>query len=131
PPKPFKTVNATVVSGDVFVKLPASGGAARAAAAAKAPRGFVRLEGAETIPVGSTLDTAKGKVLLRSAKDTRRHTQKGVFNAGRFVIRQVRKPRTKSGRRSTGMITELRLTGSSFRRACTAAKKATISRRRS
>src|SRR6185436_16492529 len=49
-PKPFKTVNATVVSGEVFVKLPAGAGASRATAARKAPKGFKRLLGAETIP---------------------------------------------------------------------------------
>jgi hypothetical protein len=128
-PTPFKTVNATVVSGAVFVKRPA--GAARAAAGAKPPTGFVPLQGAETIPTGSTLDTAHGKVLLRSAKDTRRHVQRGRFSGGRFLIGQVRKPRTRSGRRSTGLITDLRLTGSSFRRACATAKLATVSRRRS
>jgi len=128
-PTPFRTVNATVVSGEVFVKRPA--GAARAAAGAKPPKGFARLQGAETIPTGSTLDTAAGTVLLRSAKDTRRHVQRGRFSGGRFVIGQVRKPRTRSGRRSTGLITELRLTGSSFRRACATAKLATVSRRRS
>ena len=59
-PVAFKTVNAKVVSGEVFVKLPA--GAARTSQAAKPPKGFVRLTGAQTIPVGSTLDTAKGRV---------------------------------------------------------------------
>jgi hypothetical protein len=131
PPTPFKTLNATVVSGDVFVKLPA--GAARAAAVrahaaagAKPPKGFVRLQGAQTIPMGSTLDTAKGKVRLRTAKDTRRHTETGVFNAGRFVVRQSRLRRG-----SRKLITDLRLTGSSFAKACATAKKASISRRRS
>ena len=55
----FKTVNAKVVSGEVFVKLPA--GAARARRPSR-PRASCRLEGAQTIPVGSTLDTAKGRV---------------------------------------------------------------------
>ena len=60
-PKAFKTVNATVVSGEVFVKLPAGSSSSRAAAARKAPKGFKRLLGAETIPVGATLDTAHGR----------------------------------------------------------------------
>ncbi len=116
-PVAFKTVNATVVSGDVFVKLPA--GAARAAAA-KPPKGFRRLQGAETIPVGSTLDTAKGRVKLRSASDTRKHVQSGQFFRGRFVVRQVRKPRGKAKRRSTKLITVLTLSGSSFSKTCKA-----------
>jgi hypothetical protein len=124
-PVAFKTVNAKVVSGEVFVKLPA--GAARASQA-KPPKGFVRLTGAQTIPVGSTLDTAKGRVSLRTASDTRRHVQRAQFFRGRFLIRQVRKPRGKARRRSTKLITELRLTGSSFAKACKA--KASISAKR-
>jgi hypothetical protein len=114
-PVPFKTVNATVVSGDVFVKLPA--GAARASQA-KAPKGFVRLEGAETIPVRSILDTSKGRVRLRTASDTRNHVQTADFFRGRFVVRQVRKPRGKARKRSNKVITDIVLNGSSFRRAC-------------
>jgi PKD domain len=125
-PVAFKTVNATVVSGDVFVKLPA--GAARAAAA-KPPKGFVRLRGAETIPVGATLDTAHGRVLLRSASDTRKHVQLGQFFRGRFVVRQFRQPRGKAKRRSTKLITELRLSGSSFSKACRATASASAKRR--
>jgi PKD domain len=127
-PVPFKTVNATVVSGDVFVKLPA--GAARAAAA-KPPKGFVRLQGAQTIPVGSTLDTAKGRVLLRSAADTRRHLQHGQFFRGRFVIRQVRQPRGKAKRRSTKLITVLTLSGSSFSKRCRTTTASASAKRRS
>ena len=127
-PRPFRTVNATVVSGEVFVKLPAgSAGASQA----KPPAGFVRLEGAETIPVGSTLDTARGRVRLRSAADTRRRTQTGQFFRGRFVIRQVRRPRGKARRRSNQLITDLRLSGSSFRRACRTTASVSQRRRRS
>ena len=124
PPVAFKTVNATVVSGEVFIKLPAG---TASAAATKPPKGFVRLLGANTIPVGSTLDTAKGRVKLRSASDTRKHVQTGQFFRGRFVIRQVRTPRGKAKRRSTKLITVLTLTGSSFSKTCKA-KKASISR---
>ena len=99
-PVPFKTVNATVVSGDVFVKLPAG---SASASQARPPKGFVRLEGAETIPVGSTLDTARGRVKIRSAANTRRKTQTGQFFRGRFVIRQVRRKR-----RSSSLVTDLR-----------------------
>jgi hypothetical protein len=114
-PVPFKTVSATVVSGEVFVKLPA--GAARASQA-KPPKGFVRLEGAETIPVRSILDTSRGRVRLRTASDTRKHVQTADFFRGRFVVRQVRKPRGKARRRSNKLITDIVLNGSSFRRAC-------------
>jgi hypothetical protein len=121
-PKAFKTVNATVVSGDVFVKLPAGSGAARASAR-KAPKGFKRLLGAETIPVGSTLDTAHGRVKVRSAADTKaKKLQSGQFFRGRFTIRQSR-----IKKRSKKLITELRLTGSSFKKTCKAKAKASIS----
>jgi PKD domain len=122
-PQPFKTVNATVVSGDVFVKLPA--GAARASAR-RAPKGFVRLTGAETIPVGATLDTRHGRVKVRSAKDTRKHTQTGQFFRGRFQIRQLR---IKKG--SKKLITDMRLTGSSFKTACGARASISAKRKRS
>ena len=115
-PKAFKTVNATVVSGEVFVKLPAGSSASRAAAARKAPKGFKRLLGAETIPVGATLDTAHGRVKVRSAADTKaKKLQSGQFFRGRFAIRQSR-----IKKRSKKLITELRLTGSSFKKACKA-----------
>ena len=113
-PKAFKTVNATVVSGEVFVKLPAGSSASRAAAARKAPKGFKRLLGAETIPVGATLDTAHGRVKVRSAADTKaKKLQSGQFFRGRFTIRQSR-----IKKRSKKLITELRLTGSSFKKTC-------------
>jgi PKD domain-containing protein len=119
-PVPFKTVNATVVSGEVFVKLPAG---AASTSQAKPPKGFVRLEGAETIPIGSTLDTKRGRVKVRSAADTRRKTQTGQFYRGRFVIRQAR-----IKRRSRKLITDMRLTGSSFRTCGTT--RASVSQRR-
>jgi hypothetical protein len=128
-PVAFKTVNATVVSGDVFVKLPA--GAARASQGAKAPKGFVRLDGAETIPVGATLDTAKGRVRLRTASDTRKHVQRADFFRGRFVVRQVRAPRGKAKKRSTKLITDIILDGSSFRRACRTTTASISAKRRS
>ena len=120
-PVPFKTVNATVVSGEVFVKLPAgSAGTSQA----KPPKGFVKLEGAETIPVGATLDTKRGRVKIRSAADTKRKTQTGQFFRGRFKIRQAR-----IKRRSKKLITDMRLDGSSFRQACRA-NRASISAKR-
>jgi hypothetical protein len=124
-PKAFKTVNATVVSGEVFVKLPAGAGAAHASAV-KRPKGFSRLQGAETIPVGATLDTAHGRVKVRSAADTKaKKLQSGQFFRGRFVIRQGR-----IKKRSKKLITELRLTGSSFKTACKTKAKASISAKR-
>jgi PKD domain len=122
-PRPFRTVNATVVSGDVFVKLPA--GSARASQR-KPPKGFVRLQGAETIPVGAQLDTSRGRVKVRSAATTGRKLQTGQFFRGRFKIRQVR-----IKRRSKRLITDMQLTGSSFRKTCGASRAAISQRKRS
>ena len=104
----------------MFVKLP-SGSAGTSQA--KPPKGFVRLEGAETIPVGATLDTKRGRVKIRSAATTGRKTQTGQFFRGRFVIKQAR-----IKRRSKTLITEMRLTGSSFKSVCRA--RASISQKR-
>jgi hypothetical protein len=114
PPVPFKTVSATVVSGDVFIKFP--GGAGTASASQAAPKGFTRLQGSATIPVGSTLDTSRGRVRLRSAADIRKGTQQGEFFDGVFKIGQVRKPRGKARKRPIGLITDLTLSGGSFSR---------------
>ena len=101
-PMAFKTVNATVVSGEVFVKLPA--GAARARAAArKAPEGLHAAAGRRDDP--GRLDArhrARAASSCAAPSDTAQAVQSGQFFRGRFVIRQVRKPRGKarSARRS-------------------------------
>ncbi len=105
----------------MFVKLPrGSAGSSQA----KPPKGFVRLQGAETIPVGATLDTRRGRVKVRSAATTGRKTQTGQFFRGRFLIRQ-----TRIRKRSKSLITDMRLTGSSFRSAC-GANRASVSQTR-
>jgi ferric-dicitrate binding protein FerR (iron transport regulator) len=90
------------------------------------PKGFKRLLGAETLPVGATLDTAHGRVKVRSAADTKaKKLQSGQFFRGRFSIRQSR-----IKKRSKKLITELRLTGSSFKKTCKPKAKASISAKR-
>ncbi|MDP9293429.1 MAG: hypothetical protein M3O90_03225, partial [Actinomycetota bacterium] len=122
----FETVSVRVLSGVVFVKRPP--GAARASQTP--PKGFVRLLGAATIPIGSTLDTSRGRILLRSAADTSRRTQSGQFFLGTFRIRQLRKPRGTSRRRPRGLITDLTLSGSSFASTCRAQASQRRSKRR-
>jgi hypothetical protein len=92
PPTAGSTVNALPEAGTVLVKLPpgsapkAGDSWARAAAA-----GFVPLESlGRQIPVGSTLDTTKGKVHLFTAAN-KAGTQDGHFSGGLFVIQQGRK----------------------------------------
>ena len=120
-PRAFKTVNATVVSGEVFVKLPrGSAGSAQA----KPPKGFVRLQGAETIPVGATLDTRRGRVKVRSAATTRSQDADGPV-----LPRALPDPPGAYQKRSKSLITDMRLTGSSFRSAC-GANRASVSQTR-
>jgi hypothetical protein len=77
PPTEGSTVNAVPESGTVLVKVPHAG--------------FVPLASlGSQIPVGSTLDTTKGKVHLVTAASGGK-TQDGHFNGGLFVIQQGRK----------------------------------------
>ena len=80
-----------LVSGDVFVKRP---GDARAS----------RLQGRRTIPVGTTVNTTKGRVKLVGAF-TREERAKGVFSEGAFIATQARRKRS---------VIDLQLTGGSF-----------------
>ena len=82
-----RSVNAFPRSGTVFVSLPP--GAARAAQVKG--RRFVPLQEARQIPVGSLLDTRKGRVTLESAQDSAGNTQSGDFNGGVFQVLQSRK----------------------------------------
>ena len=123
PPVLGKTVTASVVKGDVRIKLPAGAGGARAS---QKGGGFVPLTEARTIPVRSILDTRKGTVALRSAKTKAGKTQAGQFTAGVFQVLQSRK-------RSQKGLTELALKGSASQfTSCRAGKSqagAALSRR--
>jgi hypothetical protein len=93
PPAEGQTVNAIPDSGTVLVKVPLAGAAsARDSWTRAAAAGFVPLESlGRQIPVGSTLDTSKGKVHLFSATDANGTTQDGHFNGGLFSISQGQK----------------------------------------
>jgi hypothetical protein len=114
PPVAGKSVVADVVSGTVFIKLPAthasvfgSLGYASGFASARAAQsaGFVPLKGASNIPIGSTVDTRTGTVGLTSAADLKGRTQRAQFHAGVFEVRQKRESKPT---------TELRLASASF-----------------
>jgi hypothetical protein len=92
PPVLGKEVNVSVVSGAVRVAAP---GTMR----------FVPLKGGTQIPVGSVVDTERGKVRLTSAVNARGKTQSGQFSGGLFKVRQARR---------AGALTELGLMGGSF-----------------
>jgi PKD repeat protein len=131
PPTPFKTVQVRVLSGEVFVKYPAGQGPrAKAAQKGRLPAGFVPLRGAAIVPVGSTLDTTKGRLGVTSAANTRGRTQTGAFSEGAFQIRQIRARRAAKRRRqrarSTNLNTDLVLSGGNFKARCARRGKAVV-----
>jgi hypothetical protein len=81
-------VNAVPEKGVVLVKLPPGSHAKAHSAAA----GFVPLASiGSQLPVGSTLDTTRGTVLLTSATNKSGGTQAGNFSKGVFKISQTKK----------------------------------------
>jgi hypothetical protein len=113
PPVPGKSVVAKVVSGQVFIKLPGSG-RARASGPAK---GFVPFQGAANIPVGSQLDTKKGRIALTSAADTGgAKTQTSDFYQGIFQVKQTL-PKKKPSK-PTALTTDIVMKGQIPRSQC-------------
>ena len=103
PPVLGKTAAARVVSGSVLVKKGAR---------------FVELSGAETIPMGATLDTTKGVVRIVTALDSSKQTtSEATFSAAVFAIQQKREAGT------TAAPTDVVLGGPSFTTACKAKTK--------
>jgi hypothetical protein len=120
PPVLGKAVNVGLVSGRVTIGVPRT---ARSASGAQTSAvRFVPLRGTRQIPVGSFLNTSRGKVRLTSAANTSGAIQSGDFNGGVFQVLQSRRLRG---------LTDLNLSGGSFR-ACTAraGKRASASRSR-
>ena len=70
-----ETVNASVVSGTVLVDVPGGG------------QGFIPLEEATQLPVGTKVDTRDGRVAITSAT-SQGGTQSADFFDARFQIRQ-------------------------------------------
>jgi hypothetical protein len=119
PPVPGKSVVVKVVSGQVFIKLPGSG-RARATGPAK---GFVPFTGAANIPVGSQLDTKKGRVALTSAADTAGvKTQTSDFYQGIFQVKQA-VPKKKP-KKPAALTTDLVMKGQIARSQCAPLKGA-------
>jgi hypothetical protein len=119
PPVPGKSVVVRVVSGTVYIKL---GGSGRARATGP-PKGFVPFTGAANVPVGSQLDTSKGRVELTSAADTGGvKTQASQFYDGIFQVKQsVPKKKPKKAK---ALITDLVMKGQIARSQCAPLKGA-------
>jgi hypothetical protein len=119
PPVPGKSVNVSVVSGEVFVKLPG----ARRARATVPGKGFVPLTGQLQVPVGSQLDTRKGRVNLVSAADTGGNkTQASNFYDGIFQVKQAL-PKKKP-KKAVALTTDIILKGQLPRSQCAPLKGA-------
>jgi hypothetical protein len=96
PPVIGQSAGVRPVSGTVKIKLPPgfSAGKAKRLGLQGAALAFVPLTAAATIPLGSTLDTSKGKVQLFTAatsNTTQSKFQTGDFNGGLFRLGQTRK----------------------------------------
>jgi hypothetical protein len=119
PPVPGKSVVVRVVSGEVFVKYP-PGYTARATAPAQ---GFVPFKGAANIPVGSQVDTKKGRIALTSASDTAGvKTQSSDFYQGIFQVKQT-VPKKKPAK-PTALTTDIVMKGQIARSQCAPLKGA-------
>jgi hypothetical protein len=120
PPVAGKSVDVRVVSGEVGIKYPA-GHARRAAGAhgAQATTGFVPLKGAANIPIGSTLDTSKGRLSLTAAAVRTgpvKTTQTAEFYAGIFQVKRqqaITKIRRRKRVRTAALNTDLIVKGAS------------------
>ena len=99
-PKPVfaKTVRLAPVSGSVLIKIPGA-------------RDFIELRSAETVPIGTVIDTRNGTVRLTSATAPPTKFQTGDFFLGRFQVIQ---------QRSLKGLTDLVIQDKLKRSACTA-----------
>jgi hypothetical protein len=109
PPVPGKSAVVRVVSGTVLIKLPG--------------KGFVPLTAAANIPIGSQLDTTKGRVALTTAADTGgTKTQTADFYRGIFQVKQT-VPKKKPSK-PAALTTDLVMKGQIARSQCAPLKGA-------
>jgi FG-GAP-like repeat len=118
PPVPGKSVVVRVVSGQVRIKLPG--------------KGFVALTGAVNVPMGSIIDTTKGRIALTSAADTGgTKTQTADFYGGVFQVKQsVPKKKPK---KPAALVTDLNLKDQVARSQCAplkGARSATVDKKK-
>ena len=110
PPVLGRRFNVQPLSGDVFVSVPTqTARASQKSVPGLKGRRFVPLEQARQVPIGSFLDTRRGRVRIASARDAKGVTQSGAFSASVFQVLQSR-------RRSARGLTDLAMKGASFSR---------------
>jgi hypothetical protein len=90
PPTLYKNVDATPVSGTVYVLLPVVGHAAADRASVSKGVGFIPLTEARQLPLGTTFDTTRGVVSLTTATVTLGKVQTAQFGGGLFKTLQDR-----------------------------------------
>jgi Tol biopolymer transport system component len=112
PPAIGKTANLDP-SGRVLLGVRRGG---RGASAAQKGVRFVALKEARQVPVGSFVNTRRGRIRLQTAAKSGER-QAGTFSGGLFQVLQSRRGRTKG-------LTSLKLKGSSFRRCASASGSA-------
>ena len=103
-----KTANVKLIRGEVFVKLPGAGLSASASLLGEGPRtpfqasaGFIPLESAASIPVGSIVDARRGELALTAALNGRSLQRTSRYRTGIFQVKQRRAvARKKSQRRA-------------------------------
>ena len=105
PPVPGETVNVNRASGTVKIKLPGSDE-------------FFNLRDAQQVPIGSTFDTAKGRVNLVAAANNTGKTQRAWFYEGVFKLAQSKGSKPLTTLKLTGALSCGRSSG-----ATAAAKK--------
>ena len=118
PPVANKSVDVRVVSGEVSIKYPPGTFARASAHGAQLASGFVPLKGAANIPIGSTLDTSKGRLSLTAAavRTGPPKTQTAEFYAGVFQVKRqqaILKLRHKKRVRTASLSTDLIVKGAS------------------
>ena len=114
-----KTVNATPVSGVVFVKRPRGKSADGRAAAGQ---GFVRLTAATQIPIGSEINSLHGSLRLVTATASEGQTQNGAFGGAIFTLTQAASGASKG--LATLSLVESAFKGAPTYTVCTSAGKA-------
>jgi hypothetical protein len=129
---PVAGVNAVVklLSGDVFVKLPAHSPLGfRGMRAPFQDTGFVPLKGVASVPVGSTVDARKGELSMQSAANGYAPASRGArrtdvrIRAGIFAIKQAR--RKAHAKKSASISTDVGLiTPTGAAAACAASSSA-------
>jgi hypothetical protein len=118
PPEPNKSVDVRVVSGEVTIKYPPGFSGRAVAHGAQLGSGFVPLKGAANIPIGSTLDTSKGRLSLTAAavRSGPPKTQTAEFYAGIFQVKRqqaLTKLKKRKRVRTAVLTTELIVKGAS------------------